>query len=271
MCIKNIKVPYKSLPEIVYAGFQPLDKEATPMPAGPANLYSLNVHTDPGELLFNSRTFEIAPGDITCLPAEQGICLRGFSYGHQWAFRFFLPEVNGSGSFDLPVLSAMKGLHYPILQECGRIAAGFNAPSSDPEEKKLNQQIASSRFYSFLMRMARMTRGEVRKSDIVLHGMLERLESSLGEKVSIPHIAEDAGVSQTYLSTLFRQRFGVTINQYMHQRRIEQAKELLTRTNLPVSCIGEEIGMGDPQYFNKQFRKSVGMSPSSFRKSVSLL
>ncbi len=269
MCIKNIRVPYKGLPEIVYAGFQPVDTMETSLPRGPENLYCLYVHIDSGELLLNSCEYEVSPGDITCLPAQPDIRFRGSSKGHQWAFRFLLPEVNGAGSFELPFLASMKGLHHPILQECGRIAAGFNAPASDPEEKMLNKQIASARFYSFLMRMARMTRGEMHKSDIVLHGMLERLESSLGDKVSIPQIAEEAGVSQTYLSTLFRQRFGVTINQYMHQRRIEQAKELLSRTNLPVSSIGDEIGMGDPQYFNKQFRKTVGMSPSNFRKTAS--
>ena len=120
------------------------------------------------------------------------------------------------------------------------------------------------------MRTARLSRGQVKKSDMVLHGMLENLEGTLGKKVSIPEIAEAAGVSQTYLSTIFRQRYGLTINQYLHKRRIDLAKELLVRTNLPVSFIGDEIGMADPQYFNKQFRKSTGMSPTGYRQKHSV-
>ena len=57
----------------------------------------------------------------------------------------------------------------------------------------------------------------------------------------------------------------MTIQRFHLQRRIERAQMLLVATNMPIHRIGQLVGMPDPQYFNKSFRRCTGMPPSLAR------
>jgi len=68
------------------------------------------------------------------------------------------------------------------------------------------------------------------------------------------------------LSQKFKKQYNITISQYILHKRIDKAKTLLTATTMTIYEIGESVGIGDTQYFNKQFRKVSGISPSLYRK-----
>jgi len=93
------------------------------------------------------------------------------------------------------------------------------------------------------------------------------IEQRLRERITAAELARDLGVSQDYLASQFRQRFGMTLQRYLLSRRIEMARNLLLSTDLPIKAIGWECGISDQQYFNKQFRRICGVSPSQFREA----
>ena len=72
------------------------------------------------------------------------------------------------------------------------------------------------------------------------------------------------------LSTL-RRRFkiatGSTLHQYVMQRRMGRAKELLGQTELPLKAIAAQLGFSDVYFFSSQFRQQVGVAPAAYRKS----
>ncbi len=78
-------------------------------------------------------------------------------------------------------------------------------------------------------------------------------------------LAKEVGMNQNYLSAAFHERYGMTIRHYLLLHRIQYAKGLLETTTLPIKCVGDRVGMPNPQHFNKQFRHVTGLSPSEVR------
>lgn len=94
------------------------------------------------------------------------------------------------------------------------------------------------------------------------------IDRCMSGEIRISDICRTVGLSQNYLAKLFHSQYGVTMNKYLINRRIEFARHLLECTSLPVKDIGVRVGIPDPQHFNKLFRKCTGKSPSGFRKKI---
>jgi signal transduction histidine kinase/DNA-binding LacI/PurR family transcriptional regulator/AraC-like DNA-binding protein len=80
-------------------------------------------------------------------------------------------------------------------------------------------------------------------------------------------IANAVGASEDYLSRVFHRELGLSPWDYLNRYRVEQAKQLLRRTNNAIGAIASQVGFKDPLYFSRVFRKMTGLSPSAFRKS----
>lgn len=85
-------------------------------------------------------------------------------------------------------------------------------------------------------------------SDITLSGMAERYKISPG-----------------YLSLLFSERMGKNFIDYLTERRIKKAQELLKHTDMKIYEIASAVGYNDSYYFSNCFKKVVGVAPSEFR------
>ena len=105
----------------------------------------------------------------------------------------------------------------------------------------------------------------MRLAGAALDRLVRILDERFCEPLTVPGLAKEAGLSQNYLARLFRQRMGVTVQQYLANRRTELAWHLLATTRLSIKEIGAAAGWPDPQHFNKQFRQLTGLSPSSAR------
>ena len=83
--------------------------------------------------------------------------------------------------------------------------------------------------------------------------------------LSIDLISRQCGFTANYLSTLFKQKTGQTLNSFIIHTRIETAKNLLLNTNLKLYEICDYVGVNDPNYFSDMFKRTVGVSPTAFR------
>ncbi len=86
------------------------------------------------------------------------------------------------------------------------------------------------------------------------------------EKITLDHLAEEFFINKFYLTRIFREQFGLTINHYLLQIRITHAKRLLRFSDLTIEKIAVECGMADANYFARMFKKVEGCSPGEFRK-----
>ena len=94
----------------------------------------------------------------------------------------------------------------------------------------------------------------------------EYLDVHLEERLSLEKCSEITFLSVSQTIRRFRSAYGVTPYEYLNQRRIHTAKQLLQNSTLSVEEIATQTGFTDHNYFSKYFKKKVGISPSRFRK-----
>lgn len=78
-------------------------------------------------------------------------------------------------------------------------------------------------------------------------------------------IRQKLHIDYNYVSTLFSNTEGVTIEQYIILQRIERAKELLVYNELTLSEISYKLGYSSVQHLSTQFKKVTGLTPSHFK------
>lgn len=107
------------------------------------------------------------------------------------------------------------------------------------------------------------------RRDRKTHEVIERIKTVVLERyhenLTIGDIATQVFFSSTYICLLFKQETGETINDFITKTRMDKAKELLVDTSYKLHEICALIGYAEPSYFSKQFKKTVGMSPSEYR------
>lgn len=85
------------------------------------------------------------------------------------------------------------------------------------------------------------------------------------ESISLNEVAAAVEVSANYFSAVFRQEMGMTFTEYLTQKRMEKAKQLLRQTERHSGAIAAEVGFKDPHYFSFVFKKTQGCTPREYR------
>jgi AraC family transcriptional regulator, arabinose operon regulatory protein len=98
-----------------------------------------------------------------------------------------------------------------------------------------------------------------------LRRVLSHMEQNLARPVSVEELADIAHLQKNYFIGRFRKAFGMPPIRYLQQRRIELAKELLSRSEESVSEISSRAGFGDAFGFSRSFKDHTGYSPSAWR------
>ena len=86
--------------------------------------------------------------------------------------------------------------------------------------------------------------------------------------LNLDQISEKACFSRYHFLRLFRQAFNKTPHQYLIERRIEKAKELLGDDELRVTDVCFEVGFQSLGSFSTLFHKTVGQAPLTYRERV---
>ena len=73
-------------------------------------------------------------------------------------------------------------------------------------------------------------------------------------------------ISPSYLSALFKQETGSTLIDYINTQRVNRAAQLLVQNNHTIAAVAEEVGILDVNYFTKIFKKTLGVTPTRYRR-----
>jgi AraC family transcriptional regulator len=88
---------------------------------------------------------------------------------------------------------------------------------------------------------------------------------NLADESAIATLAALIPMSQFHFAREFKAAIGESPHRYIMQRRLEQAKMLLSVTRLSVAEVSYQTGFSNQSHFTAQFRKAVGMTPKQFR------
>lgn len=102
----------------------------------------------------------------------------------------------------------------------------------------------------------------------VVERAAQYIDMHLREPLTVDQIASHSYVSKPQLNRLFRTAFNSSVMDYVTDRRIAQAKNLLHQTELSVTMISWHVGYVRPSYFSRVFTAKTGLSPSQYRRSM---
>ena len=95
---------------------------------------------------------------------------------------------------------------------------------------------------------------------------IDYVEANLADTISVERMAALTRLSRSHFSRAFRSDFGESPYAYVIRRRIEQAKEMMLRTDESLAYIARACGLSDQPHLTRLFRRIVGTSPASWRR-----
>lgn len=96
----------------------------------------------------------------------------------------------------------------------------------------------------------------------------EYILKNIHRKIYTQELAETVGLSESYFRLIFFQSFGYSPNDFMVNKRISVAKQLLMDSRKSIIEISADLGFSSSQYFANTFKKMTGFRPKDYRKAV---
>lgn len=219
-----------------------------------------------GELVYDKVQYELKTGDCVFIDCEK-------SYSHATN-----PDDLWSLSWIHFCGSTMPGIYEKYVSRGGRPV--FRPSNTDSflefytnlfSISSSNDYIRDMRINSYLngllvLLMAESwnpeEQGNKRKSMLPVKVYLDE---HYKEKIMLDELAEKFYINKYYMTRLFKEQYGVSINTYIQEVKITKAKQMLRFTDNTLENIGVECGIGEPNYFSRLFKKIEGMTPSEYR------
>ncbi|MGV8135011.1 MAG: AraC family transcriptional regulator [Mangrovibacterium sp.] len=195
------------------------------------------------------------------------------------AFSFdFLSDIPIPKDFNMPGRVAKK----PMLKLPGKDIQNllryhsFIIDTFNNKKSSLFEQIIKGQLYSLLMEIAalyiereaeaKIERNSTRREDIT-EQFLELLKDHCKSERSASYYADKMFITPKYLSATLKKVTGRSINSWIEDAVIMEAKILLRSTNFTVLQISEDLNFPNSSYFGRFFKKNTGMTPQKYRES----
>ena len=105
------------------------------------------------------------------------------------------------------------------------------------------------------------------RADAAPSEMLRYIETHFNENLTLSALAKKCFYSPKYFSRVFKERYGITVSEYIQKKRMEKGRELLENTDRTVEEISCMVGYCDATHFYKYFKRFYGITPKEHRKN----
>ncbi|MBQ8798812.1 MAG: helix-turn-helix transcriptional regulator [Lachnospiraceae bacterium] len=99
----------------------------------------------------------------------------------------------------------------------------------------------------------------------LIRDLLRYIDSNLSEKITLETLEQEFYLNGTYISRQFKKHTGLTLREYLLERRISHARTLLS-SDLSITEVCQQSGFSDYANFIRSFTKTVGISPGKYAK-----
>ena len=238
--------------------------------------YYLLHAIESGEGIFRTETevYELGAGD--CFLIHPGQLVSYVSDSSQpWRYRWI--AFSGESALSLTEASALVP-DYPVLHNAGQsqVPVYIRHIQESFHGKQESAHTAAVGYLHLLFaemmnrsdRPSTLTMAEPQVQRTVKQ-MISYMASQYAHPVSIEQMCASLGYNRAYLSRIFKKETGLSPVTYLLKLRIDQSKRLLReRPELSVEQISASVGLTDPLYFSRQFKRFCGQSPTGYRKDI---
>src|SRR5690625_3298810 len=109
-----------------------------------------------------------------------------------------------------------------------------------------------------------LVRNSINTYSLHVSRSIRYIHSQLYEPITVKEVATHVNINPKYLSKVFTDEVGISTSQYIIEKKMEEAKELLIQTSYTVKEISDMLGYCSPNYFSTEFKKRVGVSPKKY-------
>lgn len=102
----------------------------------------------------------------------------------------------------------------------------------------------------------------------IIKKVCEYINDNLAQEISLEQAADYVNVSSFYLSKLFKEEKGTNFINFLNDKRLEKARDLLKNSDLSIKEITAQTGYNDQNYFSRIFRAKYGETPTEYRKNI---
>ena len=95
---------------------------------------------------------------------------------------------------------------------------------------------------------------------------LAYMDQHFTEEINIGQLARDSAISENYFRSLFKNITGLTPLDYITRLRVAKSLEYIQREGISICQAAEKVGIYDPNYFTRVFKKIMGNTPKYFKK-----
>lgn len=112
------------------------------------------------------------------------------------------------------------------------------------------------------------TRLKVSVDNKYIDQCMEVIHQNITSTITLPWLARQLNLSSSYLSSLFKQKVGQSISEYVRLVRLEKVKDMIGEGRFTIAQISEMMGYCSPTYLSTEFKREYDMSPKEYAKML---
>ncbi|MFF2481696.1 helix-turn-helix domain-containing protein [Paenibacillus sp. NPDC058071] len=223
-----------------------------------------------GWIEVNGRTMPVPEHHLAVIPAGEGHRY-GASAANPWSIYWFhlkgeqvadYIKLYGLDSGPLPLPAGLYAEWADNFSRCFELLT--DKPYSLPVQVYVSQSMGR-----MLGRIGLGSGGTARdrKKKQDLERAIRYMSERLSDVIALPELAAHTGLSKQHLIYMFKQETGFPPIEYFLRMKMQKAGQLLSLTSLTVKEIAASVGVSDPYYFSRLFKKRMGASPTEYRSA----
>ena len=219
-----------------------------------------NSYTEAVNIIKNTY-IDIMVSDIE-MPGESGLKLIEYVNTHSQNTECIILTCHDEFDYARTAVSLncleylLKPIRYPKLTEIIlRAKEKAEARRKAEQMKQYGEQ--------FIQSLAQETKGDTANA---LETAVSYIDQHLAEELSVRDLAAASYISADHLTRLFKKKYGMTVSEYIQDKRIRLAGELLKQGDATISMVANTVGYGNYSYFTEQFKRHFGVTPREYQK-----
>lgn len=215
--------------------------------------------------------WELGPGQAILIPANVA---HAYGTGEDQSWRIHWLHFNGTEAQGL-FYALHEQLDNPLiyLPRPDPILAAFEdtmrwTRQSHTQRCLIALSGSCARLLGLIAEGRRPTAQRTREVEERVRSTITRMRERMRKPLCLDALAEEASLSVPHYCALFKKQTGRTPMQLYTDMRIRRSCELLHNTHLGIQEIAHEVGYEDSFYFSRAFKKTMGQSPSQYRRSM---